>query len=229
MRTLLAAGACIAILALAPSPGLADAALAGKAGTLGVGVELTAGISRQVNARFGLNGFTYSERREASGIEYDAEANLQTATALLDFHPGGRGFRLTGGLVYNNTEIEGESVDPASGFYEIGRVRVPVELVGSLEATIDTDPVVPYAGLGWGNAVGGDGGWSFVFDLGVIFQGEPEATLTPVIPANSPINTIPGARQLLAIEVAREEREIEEDVKDYDLYPVLSIGVAYKF
>ncbi len=228
-RTLLAAGACIAILALAPSPGRADAALAGKAGTLGVGVELTAGISRQVNARFGLNGFTYSERREASDIEYDAEANLQTATALLDFHPGGRGFRLTGGLVYNNTEIEGESIEPASGFYEIGRFQVPVELVGSLDATVDFDPVVPYAGLGWGNAVGGDGGWSFAFDLGVIFQGEADATLTPVIPADSPINTIPGLRELLDVELAREERELEEEAADYDLYPVLSIGVSYKF
>ena len=225
----LAAGSFITLLALAPSPGRADVALAGKAGTLGVGVELTAGISRQVNARFGLNAFSYSERREASGIEYDAEAQPQTATALLDWHPGGRGFRLTGGLVYNATEIEGESVTPASGFYEIGRVQVPVQLVGSLEASVDFEPVVPYAGLGWGNAVGEGSAWSFAFDLGVVFQGEPDVTLTPVIPANSPINTVPGLRALLDIELAREERELEAEAADYDLYPVLSVGVSYKF
>ena len=89
-----------------------------------------------------------------SGIEYDATARLRTATALLDWHPGGHGFRLTGGLVYNDTRIEGTSLPPASGLYDIGGVPVPVALVGTLSGKIDFNPTVPYVGLGWGNAVG---------------------------------------------------------------------------
>lgn len=218
----------LSVLAL-PVSAFADVAVAGTAGTLGAGVELTAGISPQINSRFGLHGFSYSERREASDIEYDGEANLRTVTALLDYHPGGRGFRLTGGLVYNATEIEGESLPPASGVYDIGGVPVPVEILGTLDGVIEFDPVVPYAGLGWGNAVGPGNRVSFALDLGVMFQGRGEVTLTPDIPADSPLNSVPGAREALQILLDREERDIEADIADYDLYPVVSIGISYRF
>ena len=50
-----------------------------------------------------------------------------------------------------------------------------------------------------------------------------------VLPADSPINTNPLARQALQILLEREERDLEEDVAGYDIYPVVSIGVTYRF
>lgn len=212
------------------APGYAEVALGAKAGSLGVGAELTVGLSPQVNVRLGVNGFKYKEdRREVSDISYDAEANLRTATALFDWHPGGHGFRLTAGAVYNDTNVEAHSLPPASGFYDIGGVPVPVGFVGTLDAKADFDPVVPYAGLGWGNAVAVNKRVGFFIDLGVVFQGKADVRLTPNIPASSPINTTPGARQALEILLRREEQDLEDEVADYDLYPVLAIGVTYKF
>jgi hypothetical protein len=106
---------------------------------------------------------------------------------------------------------------------------VPVALVGTLEAKGELDPVVPYAGLGWGNAVSEGKGVGFFVDLGVVFQGKADVTLTPIIPANSPIQTTPGARQALDILLRREEQDLEDDAARYDLYPVLSIGISYRF
>lgn len=215
---------------LLAAPGRAEVALGAKAGTLGAGAELTIGLSPQVNVRLGVNGYNYrDEGREVSDIEYDAEANLRTATALFDWHPGGRGFRLTAGAVYNDTSVEGHSLPPASGLYDIGGVPVPVALVGTLDAKADFDPVVPYAGLGWGNAVAANKKLGFFIDLGVVFQGKADVRLTPNIPANSPINTTPGAREALDILLRREEQDLEDEVADYDLYPVLAIGVTYRF
>lgn len=211
-------------------PGGAEVALGAKAGTSGLGAELTIGLSPQVNVRLGVNGYNYTdENREVSDIFYDAEANLRTATALLDWHPGGRGFRLTAGAVYNDTSVEGHSLPPASGFYDIGGVPVPANLVGTLDAEADFDPIVPYAGLGWGNAVAGNKKVGFFVDLGVVFQGKANVTLTPNIPANSPINTTPGARDVLDVLLRREEQDLEDEVADYDLYPVVAIGVSYRF
>jgi len=68
------------------APGQAEVAIAAKAGTLGAGAELTLGIAPRLSARVGANAFNYSDRREASQIEYDAEARLRTATGLLDWH-----------------------------------------------------------------------------------------------------------------------------------------------
>lgn len=214
---------------LAAAPGLAEVALGVKGGTLGGGLELTLGISPQVNVRVGANAYNYSDRREVSQIEYDADANLRTGTAFLDWHPGGRGFRLTGGLVYNDTQVEGRSIPPPSGTYDIGGVPVPVELIGTLDATAEFDPLVPYAGIGWGNAVAQNRRVGFFVDLGVVFSGEADVTLIPRIPADSPINTTPGAREVLDVLLRREEQDLEADAADYDLYPVVAIGVSFKF
>ena len=224
------AGLTALLCILLAVPGRAEVAIAAKASTLGAGAELTVGLSPQVNVRLGVNGYNYrDEGREVSDIVYDAEANLRTATALLDWHPGGRGFRLTAGAVYNDTSVEASSLPPASGFYDIGGVPVPVGFVGTLDADADFDPVVPYAGLGWGNAVGGSKKLGFFVDLGVVFQGKADVTLTPIIPANSPINTTPGAREVLDVLLRREEQDLEDEASDYDLYPVVAIGLSYRF
>lgn len=223
------AGWAAALFILSALPVRAEVALGVKGGTLGGGLELTLGISPQLNARLGANAYNYSDRREVSQIEYDADAELRTGTLFLDWHPGGRGFRLTGGLVYNDTQVEGRSLPPLSGTYDIGGVPVPVELVGTLDATAEFDPVVPYAGIGWGNAVAQNRKVGFFVDLGVVFSGEADVTLIPRIPADSPINTTPGARQALDILLRREEQDLEEEAADYDLYPVVAIGVSFRF
>lgn len=218
----------ITAAALLAGPACAQVDVAGTAGTLGAGVELSFGGSRSVQGRIGAHGYNYSDRREASDIEYDAEANLRTLTGFLDWHPGGRGFRLTGGLVYNGTEVTGRSLPPASGVYDIGGVPVPSAILGTLDADVEWDPIVPYAGLGWGRAPGSGSGFGFTLDLGVMFQGEGEVTLTPRIPAGSPLND-PLAREALQVLLDREERDLQEDLDDYDMYPVVSLGISYRF
>ncbi|MFY9823484.1 MAG: hypothetical protein WAM82_19035 [Thermoanaerobaculia bacterium] len=223
-----AAGAVLLLLALA-WPARGEVAVTAKAGTLGGGVELTVGLSRQLNVRLGGNAFSYTDdHREVSGIFYDATARLRTATALLDFHPGGGGFRLSAGAIYNDTRIDGNSLVPASGFYDIGGVPVPASQVGTLDGQIKFDPVVPYVGLGWGNAVGPGRRVRFAADVGAVFQGKGKVTLTPQIPAGSPLNN-PVPRAALQVLIDREERDIENDVADYTVYPVVSIGVSYRF
>lgn len=223
-------GAFAALLCLLSSTPVdaAEVAIGGKGGTLGLGVELTVGLGRQWNTRLGVNGFDYSDRRETSDIEYDAEAQLRSAAALLDFHPGGRGFRLTAGAIWNGTKVEGSSLRPDSGFYNIGGVPVPADILGTLDAEAEFDPFAPYVGLGWGNAVGANQKLGFSFDIGAVFHGEADVELTPVLPPGSPLNT-PVAREALQILLEREESDIEEDAAEYDIYPVVSIGLTYRF
>ncbi len=215
-------------LAAAPPLAAADFALAARAGTLGAGVELTAGLASQLDVRLGAHGGSYSERREASDVEYDATAEVRAATALLDWHPGGRAFRLTAGAVWNGNEVEGESLAPASGLYEIGDVLVPAALLGTLAGRVEWDPVAPYAGFGFGNPLAPGRAWRLALDFGVVFQGEPEVTLTPRLPPGSPLQN-PVARALLEIELDKEERDLEEEFADFDLYPVVALGVSYRF
>jgi hypothetical protein len=222
------AGAAL-LLGVLAFPARGEVAVTAKGGTLGGGVELTVGLSPQWNVRLGGNAYDYTDnRREVKGIVYDATARLRSATALLDFHPGEGGFRLSAGAIYNGTKIAGSSLMPDSGFYNLGGVQVPAGLVGTLNGRIKFDPIVPYVGLGWGNAVGPGRRVRFAADLGAIFQGKGKVTLTPQIPAGSPLND-PAARAALQILINREEAEIAKDVANYTVYPVISIGVSYRF
>src|SRR5947209_6922655 len=134
-------------LAVGSTSAGAQVAVTGKAGTLGLGAELTVGFSPQLDGRLGFNAFSDSQRREASRIDYDATARLRTATALLDWFPGGHTFHLTGG---NGNRVDARSIPSASGTYDIGGVPVPVSVVQRLDGRADFDSVVPYLGLGWG-------------------------------------------------------------------------------
>ena len=45
-------------------------------------------------------------------------------------------------------------------------MQVPVALLGTLRGQVEWVSVAPFAGLGFGNPFGGDGGWSFPLTLG---------------------------------------------------------------
>ena len=219
----------ILLFLLVAASARAQVAITGKAGTLGLGAEVTLGLFPQIDGRVGVNAFTYSDRRAASRIEYDADARLRTATALLDWHPGGHAFRLTGGLVWNDNRVDGRSIPSPAGTYDIAGVQVPVSVVQRLDARADFDPVVPYAGIGWGNPVTSTRRAGVAIDLGVIFQGKARVHLTPVIPPGSPILTTPGAREALNLLIQQEERDVEKEAAGYEYYPVVSLGVWYRF
>jgi hypothetical protein len=81
-------------------------AVSGKYGSIGPGVDLTYGWSRDLHARVSLN---YDPEEERTG-----KAKIRAAgSLLLDWHPGGGAFRFSGGLAFLHKEIAGSV--PTSG------------------------------------------------------------------------------------------------------------------
>jgi hypothetical protein len=227
-RARLAAAAFLAFGAGIAGAARAQTSLSLTAGSLGGGIELTQSFLPILDGRLGLHAGSLSQTRKIADVTYDATAKARTGTALLDLHPLAGGFRLTGGLVYNDSRIEGTSLPPPGGVFVIGDVPVPASQLGHLEGRVEFQKVDPYLGLGWGGPLAARGRLAFSFDLGVFYQGSPRVTLTPVLAPGSPLND-PTARQLLALAVAEEERRAEEELKSYKYYPVLSVGLAYRF
>ncbi len=204
------------------SPGRAetgDMALGVKAGTLGVGAELTIGLLPYFNARVGLNGFKYSYDTKIEEIDYDLDLNLFSGSLLFDWHFLGGDFRLTGGLVLNFNDLDMKANTKRS-HYIIDDIAYSTDDVGHLKGTIDFNTVSPYLGIGWGDAVGG-GPICFFMDLGVLFQGSPQADLS----VTGPI----GSNADFQRHLRNEENEIEDKTDGYAWYPVFAIGVAFKF
>jgi hypothetical protein len=196
-------------------------AITPKVGTTGAGADLTVGIARSVNLRLGAQGWSRSETRTEQEVEYEAHLTLVSGEILLDFHPRGGGFRVSAGAVVNGNEVTAVSTEAA--VYTINGVQYPVGLVGRLHGKVETNSVAPYLGIGWGNAVARASPWHFAADLGAFYQGSPKVSLR----AESPFLALLPAR--FEEDLETERRKIEDDLDAYRVYPVVSLGVSYRF
>jgi len=208
----------LAILLL-PTAALAEIGIEAKASTLGLGAEIHFGFTSFFNLRVGLNNYSYTYDTTEDDINYNFDLKLRSTSVLVDFHPFGGTFRLTGGLLKNDNEFQGDAA--LAGSYDIGGTTYTSAEVGTLSGNISFDSPVPYIGLGWANNPG-DSGFGVSFDIGVVMQGEPKADL--FTQGGTLIND-PQFQD----DLAAEELALQEDMKEFDAYPVISFGLQYRF
>lgn len=202
-RALVVAAALIAA-------GAAQAAGVGiRAGTTGLGADVAWKIAPAIDARLGYSGLKWGYNINTSNASYDGDLKLSNLSGLLDFHPLGPMFRLTGGVILNDNKYKAT-----------GR---PSAVPGSFNATVaPAHRAAPYLGVGWGNVAGA--GVNFYADLGVMFMGSPKATL------NADCSGLSGSQcTALQSRVAAEEADLEDRLKRFKAYPVLNIGLTIGF
>ncbi len=195
-----------------------------KAGTLGTGIDLTYNINEKINTRFNFNkgkiGFDFEE----SGVDYSGNFNASTAGGLVDYYPNANDFRLTTGLYVNQNELNFSAV--GGDGLTIGD-SVPLLEGIQLDLDVSFKKLAPYLGLGWGNAIKEGSDWQFDLDVGVLFQGSAESNLE--LSGTAYDGLLPVLQQALQDALIEEENNINDELKDFKLYPVISIGVGYRF
>jgi hypothetical protein len=200
----------------------AEVAVTGDLGTTGLGVHLSVPVQPNVNARFGVNAMNYSYSGNTNDVDYDFKLKLQTFDALLDWFPAGGGFRVSGGVVYNGNKVDATARSNSTGSYTFNGRTYTAADAGTVNGRIDFRKMAPYLGIGWGNALAKDKGWGFSADLGVLFQGSPRTSMT------SSGCSLPDCSQLQA-DIAAENQKLKDEVNAFNAYPVVRIGVSYKF
>lgn len=186
-------------------------------GSLGAGVELAFELNPSVDFRLAYQQGELSESLDEGGVRYNADLELEALRALLDWYPLGGGFRLTAGLSAHDNKVVGTARPTTS--VSIGNTSYTPAQIGALNASIDFGSTAPYLGIGWGNKAGGDSGLSLFMDLGLMLQDEPEVSLIQQ----------GGALQVSATDLAVEEAEVEQQLDDFEFYPVFSIGLSVAF
>jgi hypothetical protein len=223
--------ACLAALTALIAPPTASAQLGRvafglKAGTLGVGAEASVGITRHVAIRAGLNRFSLERNQDIGDIDYRFTPRLQSLTALLDLHPFGGAFRLSGGIVSNRNEGGLDARLDRAGTIFIGEGEYSSNDVQGLTGRIGFKRSAPYVGLGFDNSLVGAGRVSFNMDLGVMFQGHPKASL------EGQTSLTGDARARFDADVQREAGEIQREIDDLprviEYFPVLAVGLKVR-
>ncbi len=227
-------GMGLALLFFASNVSALDFGIAGKVGLNGIGLDLTVALSKNINARIGMASVDIDSQSETidvgdSGGEGEVDAELDfdygSSALLLDWHVLNGGFRITAGMMKNhgaaelsgvlvgNIVVDGLSVDQSD---------IAGELGGEIKLA---DSYQPYIGIGWGRGAGGDGGFSFMMDLGVVML-DPSVDFDATVNAGG-TNGLSQAE--LNTRLSKLESDAEDDLDVLELWPVLALGVNYAF
>lgn len=191
----------------------ASAAQAGgvglRAGTTGLGADYGFDIAPTLGGRVGISAMTVNTHLDTNDVRYDAKAKVLTGSLLLDWSPLGP-FRISGGFMPNNNKID------LNGQPNSGNATFPPG--SSLTGQVKPErSFAPYLGVGYGNVW--TKGVNFYFDLGVMFQGTPEVSLSA--------NCTPSAACTAAqAQVEAERQRVQDKVDKYKYYPVANIGLT---
>ncbi|MEM9443686.1 MAG: hypothetical protein AAGA73_24860 [Pseudomonadota bacterium] len=187
--------------------------------TLGLGLEAGARLNDNFGLRFGGNWLGFEYDGVEGDLDYDADVTLASLGALVDYHPFSGGFRVSGGLRFNfnQADLDGTPTDDI----EIGDEVFSPDEVGTLTGDATFDTFAPYLGIGYGATLL-EGSLSIGFDLGVMYQGQADVDLD----AESGLLSDDA---VLQDNLAIEEGEVEDDLEDFVVYPVVGLAIIYRF
>jgi hypothetical protein len=187
-------------------------------GSLGAGVGAALPLTSWAGVHAEVEGFGLSHSVHANDNEYDGHLKLLQGGLYLDLFPfSSSGFRVTAGALINDDELSAHAVPNAQGNYKIGDDYVPA-VAAAPSATVTLPRVMPYLGIGYGHKPVSKG-FGLTFDLGVAY-GRPRTTYN--VPAIYSMFTTQA-------NIDEQERKISDKVERYKVYPVLQIGVSYRF
>ncbi len=188
-----------------------------KVGTLGLGVEASWQPLPFLDVRVGANSYDYDDNSSRAGIPYDATLVLDTYYVTGNFHFPISPMRITAGVYSNGNEFRMANDDGVD--LDIGGVTYPSAGIGTLTSVTSFGSSAPYLGIGFDFTVAGKVGLNF--DLGVLWQGEPEVTLE----ASGLLAQDAGFLAMLEV----ERQQLEDEMSDFKAWPVISLGFVYKF
>jgi hypothetical protein len=205
-----------------------------KAGTLGTGVELATPIARSVNLRAGVNYTRFDTPFQIDGIHYDTGASYSSAQLTLDWFPRHRGFHISPGVLFLRNGLYGNAyVAPAKTFtldnvHYTNSVDAPV---GGAASFVYNRHVAPVVLIGFSNLVPRDRSHlSVPFEVGFAYTGAPTLSVNLLGLACTTQGcfnaaTDPGTQQNLKNEL----KDVDAKVGLAIVYPIVTLGVAYRF
>jgi hypothetical protein len=197
----------------------AQIAVSGSIGTAGASAEAQLKVAPGINIRGGYNYLQYGADDTYDGVAYEGDLDLTTLGAFVDVHPFGNSFFITGGAYFGEKTL-GLFATPTQNV-EIGCQTFTPAQVGTLSLAADLEDTAPFIGLGWDTTFENPG-IGFKFLAGAMFTGTPQVNLTAT--GGTLSNDANFQTQL-----AQEEQNLQDEISDYEIYPVVQVGVTLGF
>ncbi|TAK17967.1 MAG: hypothetical protein EPO35_02205 [Acidobacteria bacterium] len=237
------AAVCLPQLANAQTPAPASSAssrpafgVAIKASTFGYGVDAALRVHDKVNVRGTVNFLSLSHDFDDtdSNITYVGKLSFHSLAATVDWFPFGSGFHVSPTFVLNNgNKVTLSSLIPAGKTIDIDDVTYqssssnPIKAAGEVTFKNARPGVV----IGWGNIAGGRR-VTVPFELGVVFGGAPAGKLSftgTACQSNGQNCRDMATDATIQTHVRAAEVDLNDTIKILRFYPVLSLGIGFRF
>ena len=200
-----------------------------KFGTLGLGVDFVLNLNKTLSGRLSFNGYsqfkniTLHDDKLNTEQKLNIEGALKNSSLLLDIHPWQNAFYFSYGAYYSKNKIN-VNYKPVSGVIDLGEHKYPSMQVGNVDTVINLKRNLnPYFGVGLSSIDSSDK-WHFILDVGAIYINKPIASIHA-----KAAKGFEAMQPILDNESKIEEKKLNNSIKKFKIYPVVSVGVGFKF
>jgi hypothetical protein len=157
-------------------------------------------------------GINVSKDGKREGVTYTGSFKSNRIGAYADWHPGGSGFHLTGGLAASDIQFDLKSV---GGSGTIG--GQPVNLNGDyFNVKLKYPTITPYLGVGYGHKPVADKGWGFFANIGVTIGKFKVSADTNIV----------GKQGVTQANVDTEVQKVRDGANKLAVLPAASLGLT---
>jgi len=211
-------------------------AVAVKVGLAGIGFDVATPLARKFNLRGGASFISYNSASYLiDGMTVDGGLTFRTAGASVDYFPFGHSsFHISPGIIFYNGDHLTTNVSVATGNnFSLNSVEYTsgsTPIAGTLDVTLG-NKVAPSVTIGSGDMLRRKGGhFSIPVEVGFAYISAPKLTLNlNGIACRDAVCTSVGPGSPSYGNEQGEQTDLQNEISDLRLFPILSVGFGYKF
>ena len=205
-----------------------DLSVAGTVGTQGLGVSFNAGSdltfieNDQIQWHFSLSGYGIDDAEDIKVHKNDYEADVKngSAQAGLNWYPisqkSMKGLFLSAGAIYFDYELDGTTEDDQT--IHIGDIALTSKQGVQLKTDIEHTSMAPYFGIGWGNRLNGEAGFSYRAEVGAFVALSSAQVDVELVNHNGEVSDV---------DLEKERQDILDEQEYVKVFAQLDIGYQF--
>lgn len=213
-------------------------------GTLGAGISIGYEFNKYFKTRLRAAYLGYDYSDTWSDVDMTVDFSGNNGGIMFDYHPFGGTFRLTAGLTISDLAIQAKGSLNSDGpnydgcYHNFGGYDFKVNNTTSakIEGEYKWNRVQPYLGIGWSSDGEGDASFYFTCDIGINFIGSADfetsysGASVSYKPTGAPDSQYKALENsVLHDAIKKEGKDFFEIADDICIYPVIQLGVGYRF
>jgi hypothetical protein len=202
-------------------PAIPRFAIGAEAGTAGFGPFAVITANKRFTFDVGYTWLSYGYDFSDNEGDYNGDLKFSNVQVIANWHPMAGSFHLSAGVFLSDNKVTLTAKAKPGVGYGIGDHNYSGNQITSVDGTVElTKGAAPYLGVGWSKNPA-NSGFGFYCKLGVLFMDSPSTKLVAYGPAA-------GSAQVQA-DLRKDEASANDDLNSLRYYPVIEMGVMYRF